>query len=170
MPALVLNQTEQQINIEPLQARLQKETAEFQSAYKARILRFMAENGIESVADIDYPARVRFEQWLKGKTTPAGYQLYMVAFDNMKRYSLDREMRIIQNGKAARPKYENTILFLPYHPNPAIRKMFKKSPDKNRLAWDFTRKTSERLKRQVFDILHYALESDSSYESRRVRL
>lgn len=94
----------------------------------------------------------------------------MAAFGSLKRYSLNREMRVIQNGKTVRPKYENTILFLPYHPNPDIREMFKKAPDKNRLSWDFTRKTSERLKRQVFDILHYVFESDSSYESGRVHL
>lgn len=170
MEAIVLHQANQRSSSNLPQARLQQETAEFQSAYKAKVIRFLAENGIETIADVDYPARVRFEQWLKDKTTPESYRNYMVAFDNLKRYSLNREMRIIQNGKAVRPKYENKILFLPYHPNPDIRKMFKKAPDKNRLAWDFTRKTSERLKRQIFAILHYAFENDSSYESRRVHL
>ncbi len=170
MPALVRNKTERRLDRTSLQERLQRETAEIHSAYKAKVITFMVDDGIETISDIDYPARVRFEQWLKDKTTPASSRQYMIAFDNIKRYSLSQEMRIIQRGKVVRPKYENTILFLPYHPNSDIREMFKKAPDKDRLAWDFTRKTSERLKRQVFDILHYIFECDSSYENRRRHL
>lgn len=170
MPALVLKQTEKQENNSLLQARLQKETAEIQSPHKTKVIRFMVSDGIEKIADIDFLARVRFEEWLKTETTPSCYGQYMNTFDKIKQYSLGQEMRIMQNGKAVRPKYENAILFLPYHPNPDIRAMFKKAPDKHRLAWDFTRKAPERMKRQVFDILHYIFENDSSYESRRVHL
>lgn len=170
MSVLALKQTEKQENNLLLQARLQKETAEFQSPYKAKVIRFMVNDGIEKIADIDYPARVRFGQWLKTETTPSAYRQYMNTFDKLKQYSIGQEMRIMQNGKAVRPKYENTILFLLYHPNPAIRAMFKKAPDKDRLAWDFTRKAPERMKRQVFDILHYVFENDSGYETRRVHL
>ena len=145
MPALVRNKTERRLDRTSLQERLQRETAEIQSAYKAKVITFMVDDGIETISDIDYSARVRFEQWLKDKTTPASFRQYMNAFDNIKRYSLSQEMRIIQHGKVVRPKYENTILFLPYHPNADIREMFKKAPDKNRLAWDFTRKTSVRI-------------------------
>ncbi len=170
MTALVLKQTEKRDNDLLLQAQLQKEIAEFQSPYKTKVIRFMVSEGIEKVVDIDYPARVRFGQWLKTETTPSAYRQYMNAFDKIKQYSLSKEMRIMQNGKAVRPKYENAILFLPYHPNPEIRVMFTKAPNKDRLAWDFTRKAPEQMKRQVFDILHYALENDASYEPRRVHL
>lgn len=170
MPALVLKQLEEKQNSVCLQERLQRETAEIQSAYKAKVISFMVSDGIEKIADIDYPARVRFEQWLKTQTTPSSYRQYMNAFDKIKRYSLSQEMRIMESGKPVRPKYENAILFLPYHPNPDIREMFKKAPDKNRLAWDFTREVPEKLKRQVYDILHYALEDDASAGTRRNRL
>ncbi len=170
MPALVLKQLEEKQNSVCLQERLQRETAEIQSVYKAKVISFMVSDGIEKIADIDYPARVRFEQWLKTQTTPSCFRQYMNAFDKIKQYSLSQQMCIMQSGKPVRPKYENTILFLPYHPNPDIRAMFKKAPDKNRLAWDFTRKAPERMKRQVFDSLHYSLENGSSYESRRMHL
>lgn len=170
MNAMVLHQREQRQDSGLLLLRLQEEAAEFQSPYKAKALRFLAESGMETIADIDYPARVRFARWLQTETTPSAFRHYMAAFDNLKRYALDRGMRILQDGKTARPKYENKVLFLPYHPNPDIRAMYKKAPDKERLAWDFTRDASERLKRQVFGILHYAFESDASYESRRVHL
>ncbi|MGN0493644.1 MAG: hypothetical protein ACI4F7_08360, partial [Acutalibacteraceae bacterium] len=118
MSVLALKQTEKQENSLLLQARLQKETAEFQSPYKAKVIHFMVSDGIEKIADIDYPARIRFEEWLKTETAPSCYGQYMNTFDKIKQYSLSKEMRIMQNGKAVRPKYENAILFLPYHPNP----------------------------------------------------
>lgn len=170
MPALILKQTEKQEENSYLQARLQKETAEFQNPYKAKVIRFMVIDGIEKIADIDYPSRIRFEEWLKTETTPSAYRQYMNAFDKIKQYSISKEMRIMQKGQTVRPKYGNAILFLPYHPNPDIRAMFKKAPDKHRLAWDFTRKAPEQMKRQVFDILHYTFENAHSYETRRIHL
>ena len=62
MPALVLNQTKQRLDRTSLQERLQRETAEIQSAYKTKVITFMVDDGIETISDIDYPARVRFEQ------------------------------------------------------------------------------------------------------------
>ncbi len=171
MPALAQKQIKEQQNSSLLLELLKKETAEIPAANKAKVIRFMVSEGIERIADLDYPARVRFEEWLR-KNGPVlnSYRDCILAFDKIKQYSLSQQIRITQSGKTVRPRYENTILFLPYHPNPDIRAMFRKSPDKNRLAWDFTRDAPERMKRQVFDILHYALEADASYESRRMHL
>lgn len=85
----------------------------------------------------------------------------MVSAPQIKQYSVSKEIHIAADGKPVRPNYENTILFLLYHPNPDIRAMFRKATKKHELAWDFTRAVPEKLKRQIFDILHYALENDT---------
>ena len=90
--------------------------------------------------------------------------------DRIKQYSVSKEIHIAADGKPVRPNYENTILFLLYHPNPDIRAMFRKATKKHELAWDFTRAVPEKLKRQIFDILHYALENDTAFETRRKHL
>lgn len=170
MPVLALKQLETQQDASLLQARLQKETSEVQNPYKAKVIEFMVNEGIETIADLDYPARVRFEKWLPDHTDSAEYRHYLVSFDRIKQYSVSKEIHIMADGKPVRPNYENTILFLLYHPNPDIRAMFRKATKKHELAWDFTRAVSEKLKRQIFDILHYALENDTAFETRRKHL
>lgn len=170
MPALAMQRIEEQESVSLLQARLQQETAEVKNAYKAKVIEFMISEGIGKIADLDYPARVKFEKWLEDKTTASTLRKYMLAFDKIKQYAVKKEMHMMADGKTIRPNYENTILFLFYHPDPNIMAMFKSSTRKQELAWDFTRKAPEQMKRQVFDILHYALENDTSFESRRIHL
>ncbi len=168
MSALALRRTEMQEDTTLLQERLQKETDEVKNAYKAKVIQFMVDERIETIADLDYPLRVKFQRWLTDRTTPSGCPFYMRAFDQIKQYSVSLKFHVMAGDNPVRPKYENAILYLPYHPNPDIRAMFKNALNKNRLAWDFTRNAPEKMKRQVFDILHYALENDTSKESRRV--
>ena len=151
-------------------ARLQKETSEVKNPYKGKVIEFMVSEDMETIADLDYPARVRFEKWLPDHTDSAEYRHYLVSFDRIKEYSVSKEIHIAADGKPVRPNYENTILFLLYHPNPDIRAMFRKATKKHELAWDFTRAVPEKLKRQIFDILHYALENDTAFETRRKHL
>lgn len=170
MAVLALKQVETQQDASILQARLQKETSEVKNPYKGKVIEFMVSEDMETIADLDYPARVRFEKWLPDHTDSAEYRHYLVSFDRIKQYSVSKEIHIAADGKPVRPNYENTILFLLYHPNPDIRAMFRKATKKHELAWDFTRAVPEKLKRQIFDILHYALENDTAFETRRKHL
>ena len=170
MAVLALKQVEKQQDASILQARLQKETSEVKNPYKGKVIEFMVSEDMETIADLDYPARVRFEKWLPDHTDSAAYRHYLVSFDRIKQYSVSKEIHIAADGKPVRPNYENTILFLLYHPNPDIRAMFRKATKKHELAWDFTRAVPEKLKRQIFDILHYALENDTAFETRRKHL
>ena len=170
MAVLALKQVEKQQDASILQARLQKETSEVKNPYKGKVIEFMVSEDMETIADLDYPARVRFEKWLPDHTDSAAYRHYLVSFDRIKQYSVSKEIHIAADGKPVRPNYDNTILFLLYHPNPDIRAMFRKATKKHELAWDFTRAVPEKLKRQIFDILHYALENDTAFETRRKHL
>lgn len=170
MAVLALKQVETQQDASILQARLQKETSEVKNPYKGKVIEFMVSEDMETIADLDYPSRVRFEKWLPDHTDSADYRHYLVSFDRIKQYSVSKEIHIAADGKPVRPNYENTILFLLYHPNPDIRAMFRKATKKHELAWDFTRAVPEKLKRQIFDILHYALENDTAFETRRKHL
>ena len=170
MAVLALKQVEKQQDASILQARLQKETSEVKNPYKGKVIEFMVSEDMETIADLDYPARVRFEKWLPDHTDSAAYRHYLVSFDRIKQYSVSKEIHSAADGKPVRPNYENTILFLLYHPNPDIRAMFRKATKKHELAWDFTRAVPEKLKRQIFDILHYALENDTAFETRRKHL
>ena len=112
MPALAMQRIEEQESVSLLQARLQQETAEVKNAYKAKVIEFMISEGIGKIADLDYPARVKFEKWLEDKTTASTLRKYMLAFDKIKQYAVKKEMHMMADGKTIRPNYENTILFL----------------------------------------------------------
>lgn len=48
--------------------------------------------------------------------------------------------------------------------------MFRRSTKKKEHVWDFSIHAPEKLKRQIFDILHYELENSTGSENRRVHL
>ena len=60
MAVLALKQVETQQDASILQARLQKETSEVKNPYKGKVIEFMVSEDMETIADLDYPARVRF--------------------------------------------------------------------------------------------------------------
>ena len=66
-------------------------------------------------------------------------------------------------------KYEGQVIFLPYIPDQDIGSDFDYIQDKSELVWDFSQKASENLKRQIFQILCYALRNIKDSKDRRVR-
>ncbi len=173
MPALMLQQnriSDTRLIEERLMAEC--EAVEMMHCHKARIVRFLAANGVEHISDIDYRTRERFENWIVHEATESQRRSYMQKFDKIKQYSVSKNMLVIKDGKMIRPPYENTLLYLAYHQNPEIRIQFRKITKKKDLVWDFTIKAPEQMKRQVYSILHYILENreTSSHERDRVNL
>ena len=66
-------------------------------------------------------------------------------------------------------KYEKQVMFLPYIPDQDLAAEFEYIHDKSELVWDFSRNASEKLKRQIFQVLCYALENIKDGKDRRVR-
>ena len=97
-------------------------------------------------------------------------ELYIKTFDRVKLHSLRKQPPIILAGKRQRPQYADEILYLPYHPNIEIAERFFKENNKNLLAWDFTLKTAEKLKRQIFQVLHYFIENAANSERMHAQL
>lgn len=172
MPALALQQRTQ--NVKSLEERLMAECEDIKimHCHKARIVRFLAADGAEHISEIDYHTRERFEKWIVKEATESQRRQYMLMFDKIKQHSVSKAVLLLQGGHTVRPPYENTLLYLPYHPNPEIRQQFRKSVKKHELAWDFTVKAPEQMKRQIYSILHYILENreNSSSESDRIHL
>ncbi len=139
---------------------------------KEAVIDFMIAEGIEHIADLDYSARVAFENIVVASFREEARRHYMHTFDKIKLFALSKDVLVMQNGKAVRPPYANTVLYLAYHPNPDIRIQFRKTTVKKDLAWDFTIQAPERMKRQVYSILHYILENreSSSSENDRIHL
>ncbi|MDM8248627.1 hypothetical protein QUW49_08305 [Lacrimispora saccharolytica] len=170
MPTAALRQITAKQDNQALRARLEAEAARVQISYKASVIDFMVMEGIQDFSELDYATRKSFEAYLEGQSGMKHIRHHLLAFDKLKQHALSQEFHILEDGKVARPRYENGILYLPYHPDPKVSAMFRSSTRKNEHVWDFSRNAPERMKRQVFDILHYELENSTSPEGRRVHL
>ena len=164
MPTAALRQITAKQDNQALRARLEAEAARVQISYKASVIDFMVMEGIQDFSELDYATRKSFEAYLEGQSGMKHIRHHLLAFDKLKQHALSQEFHILEDGKVARPRYENGILYLPYHPDPKVSAMFRNSTRKNEHVWDFSRNAPERMKRQVFDILHYELENSTSPE------
>lgn len=168
--AAVLRQITTKQDNQELRAKLEAEAAKVQVGYKANVIDFMIMEGIQDFSELDYTIRERYEAYLKRQDGAKYIIQHLLAFDKLKQRTLSKEIRVLEDGKAVWPRYENAILYLPYHPNPKIMEMFRRSTKKKEHVWDFSIHAPEKLKRQIFDILHYELENSTGSENRRVHL
>ena len=144
------------------QAQLQAELdtcTEVHETYRNKVKKFMLQQDIRHIAELDYGWREAFEEFLKTEVKPISSSIYLKAFDRIKRHSMQRSMTIAVKGRTLPPAYTNTVLFLPYHPNEKIADMVFNAGNKKDLVWDFSRKAPETMKRQIYEALHYILEN-----------
>ena len=84
---------------------------------------------------------------------------------------IQKEIESLPGRIEHRRKYQAQVVFLPYLPDLELVKDFEYVRDKQELVWDFFRRASEKLKKQVFLLLNYIL--DNLYrddpKERRVR-
>ena len=140
-------------------------------ALKGNIKRFLIRQGIHHIKEIDYTVRSRYEAELKKMWDEASVMRYLKVFDHIKQYSIQKEIESLPGRIEHRRKYQAQVVFLPYLPDLELVKDFEYVRDKQELLWDFFRRESEKLKKQVFLLLNYIL--DNLYrddpKERRVR-
>ncbi len=175
MPALMLQRTVPQQNNEQQIEKLKQELAEcveLKGSHRNKLEQYMIANEIWSIYELDYEWRVEYQKFIDERMTPASARAYMKCFDRVKRHANKSQMRIMMNGKEVRPAYKNELLYLPHHPNESVALRFDNTAGKQDFLWDFTINAPEQLKRQVYSILHYALENMDtvSAETNRTRL
>lgn len=173
MLAEALRLTTSQEDIDELTAQLEAELKECEAttvSYKNKLKQFMMENEIWQISELNYYWREKYCEYLKHRMSKTSCELYIKTFDRVKLHSLRKQPQIILAGKRQRPQYADEILYLPYHPNIEIAERFFKENNKNLLAWDFTLKTAEKLKRQIFQVLHYFIENAANSERMHAQL
>lgn len=147
------------------------ECPDVEKALKGNLKRFLIRQGIHYIREIDYPVRQQYEKELKRTQAKGNDQRYLKVMDRVKQFDIRKEMSSLPGVARNRMRYKEQILFLPYHPDQELAKDFEYVQDKQELVWDFTRKASDTLKRQVFLLLNYVLENlyTDNPKERRVR-
>ena len=160
MPAYQYLQAVPQEDTGQLQEQLERELAEcteVHPTYRNKLRAFMESRGIWHICDLDYTAREEYGKSLEKQISPAACMKYVRVMDLVKLHSIKGQVRAVREKGKPTAEYENGILFLPYHPDPEIAERFINAPRKNGLAWDFGRTAPEKMKRQIFDSLHYVI-------------
>lgn len=172
MPAYQLQLQEERENELQLREQLEEELSEcieVNKTYRNKVKKFMAEHDIWHISELDYSLREAFHSYLEGYMNPVKYSSYENAFDQIKQHSLRNQL---QEVKRKNPKfiYENQLLFLPYHPNQKLVARLEQMHKKADLVWDFRVNAPENMKRQIFHVFFYLIETiqNSKYLRRKM--
>lgn len=136
-------------------------------AIRNKTIGFMLISGIGSVDDIDYELRSNYQKYLNA-TLSAKVSEYVKAMDKLK---IESTRQHNQENPLRIPtlKYESKKVFLLYHPSYKMAMTFYYVQDKEELVFDFSIATSAILKRQIFKMLNYVLETKENWHDRRER-
>lgn len=167
MPAYQLRLAEPQEEREELEQQFQQlmqECPEIKSTPRNHIKRFFVEYGVYRLSEIDYSLRLEYEGYLKRNKASVSAMVCLHVFDRIKLFAMEKEMQTMTGRKKYELKYEDRVLFLPYFPEIEIAKQFIMARDKEGLVWDFTRRCSRQLKKQIFICLNNILSTYENWE------
>lgn len=116
---------------------------------------YLVKNEVWHIADIDYELRVDYRKYLKSTYSDSAVRSYLRRMDKAKLYAIRKHANTLK-GKQEIAKNTDLIhelLFLPYHPNPAIAERYDCKVAIDKLVWDFRVNGSELCKRQLLEII-----------------
>ena len=170
MPAYSLQQVERtQEEYERLHQQLSAEIDSCAGLDRSRmnhVQNFLEENGIWHTKDMDYNLRQAFGQYLEGRMCRDTACACITVFDKIKQHSIREQMQTLAGQMECRWKYDNKVLFIPYHHDQEVMQKYDRVRFKENVVWDFEIVCNEKMKRQVFEILNYTIEN---YEVSRLR-
>ena len=136
-----------------------------------RLKEFLRAEAVWRISDMDYPMRVRYEKYLNRLNyAKVSVRRYIKVFDLVKQHEIAQQMKTLAGKQRYQWKYQNTILFLPYHPDGDIVKQFAVTRQMAVLVWDFKKECPELLKRQVFDTLNKVIDTYKNRNMKRNKL
>lgn len=143
---------------------------EVSGSRKNKLKRFLLERGIRSLADMDYPLRRRFEQYIREEQHIQKAEGYLLVYDRVKQYSIRQQMQTLAGRQQCRWKLEDKVLFIPYHPDQALAMEFDSVRNRENMVWDFSLPCSQVLKGQIFIALNAMIEQFKDMRKREQRL
>ncbi|MCI9077045.1 MAG: phage integrase family protein [Dorea sp.] len=178
MPVYLLQQAEAKRetdgDIEQKQQQLEKELDTYSAADKLRVSRlkmFLSDVNVWHVSEMDYLLRIEFEKYLlQSGLSFVSIKRYLKTYDKIKQCEIAEQRQTLAGKRRYEWKYQNAVLYLRYHPDTQIAQEFNSVRQDEALIWDFSRKCSEVLKRQIFCTLNHVIEEVTNLVMRRNKL
>ena len=166
--------TESEVDIEKKKQELYSEIDAFQIKAKTQVnklKKFLSERYIWKLEKMDYALRNEYEQYLKANLTESKVYVYLKVYDTLAKQYIYQQIQTLSGKRIYEWKYRNEVIFLRYYPDPKVAEKYEYVKNLDILVWDFTKKCSEVLKKQIFYTLsHIAVNSEISAVYRNNRL
>lgn len=137
---------------------------------KKRLKQFLWEERIQSIAEMEYPLRKVYEEYLQTYVRIKQTNGYILAFDRTKQAYIRQQMKTLAGSFEYRWRLEDKVLFLPYHPDQAIAMEFDSVRHRPNMVWDFKRNCPILLKEQIFQTLNSIIDVFKEPRRREFRL
>ena len=142
-----------------------EEYGAIQRPIRNKICCYLMVNGIHHRSEIDYQLRKQFEAYMI-RTEFGKIVEYTKVLDWLKLYSI-RKNNEHNPFRRFRLSFKEEVVYLGYHPDYETAYNFYYLRDKTELVFDFSLDAPITMKRQIFNMLNYALEKEYNRKNRR---
>lgn len=136
---------------------------------KNKLEKFLWDCGIYDVSEMDYNLRKQYQNYLS-EQLKGRLNRYVAAYDQIKQHWIREQMKTLPGKQKCQWRFEEKVLFLPYHSDEEVAKAFDSVRNRANMVWDFSRKCPLHLKKQVFQVLNAIIMEYGEGKKREHRL
>lgn len=178
MPVYLLQQAEvrkefiEDIEQKKLQLERELETCEIpDKTVVNKLKKYLMEIDVWHISEMDYPMKMQYKKWLQNRgMSTNSITKYLNAYDKIKQFEIAEQMQTLAGKQKYGWRYRNEVLYLRYHSDSKIVQEFRAARQEKILVWDFSRKCSENLKRQIYSALNRIIEVVPNLRVRKNKL
>lgn len=118
-----------------------------------RVKRFLIEEGITDISEMNAALRVRYEGYLERNETVYIPFTCLRGFDRILLHRMKEELKTLAGQRKYTAEYRDQWLCLTHYPEVEVAESFLTSKDGKELVWNFTLECPRKLKMQIFTVL-----------------
>lgn len=156
MPAYQLYVYEDREKREALEQKICEQVdacTEVNGTIRNRIKKFLIEEGITDISEMDAVLRVRYEEYLERNETVLAPITCLRGFDGIVIHRMKEELQTLAGRRNYTTEYQEQWMCLTHYPEIEIAESFLSSKDGKELLWNFTLECPRNLKVQIFTVL-----------------
>lgn len=156
MPAYQLYVYEAQEKREALEQKICEQVdacTEVNGTIRNRVKKFLIEEGITDISEMDAVLRVLYEEYLERNETVLAPITCLRGFDGIVIHRMKEELQTLAGRRNYTTEYREQWMCLSHYPEIEIAGSFLASKDGKELLWNFTMECPRNLKMQIFTVL-----------------
>ena len=156
MPAYQLYVYEEQEKREALEQKICEQVdacTEVNGVIRNRVKKFLIEEGVTDISEMNAALRVRYEGYLERNETVYVPITCLRGFDKIFIHRMKEELKTLAGQRKYTTEYRDQWLCLTHYPEVEVAESFLMSKGGTELVWNFTLECPRKLKMQIFTVL-----------------